>query len=63
MMILIKFQFFRQEDTRSVFLKKMKFFGEKNKKKEKKNYIQNVIGDNENGVVKRKIKKKLKIKQ
>ena len=37
MMILIKFPLWRQEDTRSVFLKKMKDFWELRKKKNMKN--------------------------
>ena len=58
-MILIKFQLWRQEDTRSVFLKKMKEFWEKNKKNKEnlKNIKKNkFVFDMKNGVVKRKIK-------
>ncbi len=52
MMIWKNFAIWRQEDTRSKFLKKMKIFGEL-KEKIKKKVIEFDI-DNEKGVVKRK---------
>ena len=63
-MILIKISLWRQEDTRSVFLKKMKdFWGIKKKKiKMKKIKLIECIKDIKNGVVKRKINKIRKIK-
>ena len=67
-MILIKFPLWRQEDTRSVFQKKMKEYWENNKKIKKiekkrdndnKENLQNIkknkfLIDMKNGVVKRK---------
>ena len=58
MIILIKLPLWRQEDTRSVFLKKMKDFWENKKNYEKikqKENKQNVVLGIKNGVVKIKI--------